>query len=256
VSGEGAEDAPAIDATRRRMALPATVPVELEFPADMEAPLRAVLAGEYDAPLFGSGLTILDVGANVGAFTLWARMRWPAGAIHAYEPHPETFRMLTANAGHLAEVSCTQAAVYPGDNATEALISRHAGDGEAGLVEAMATTWRSMPRERVIQVPVVHPRELPRADIVKIDAEGSEGAIVEAMDLSGVSLLLFEYQNLENLARIERAVAGRLETVRHDAYPWRDLLGDPSYRPELVDDRHGTVVMADPATRRLRREGG
>jgi hypothetical protein len=85
-----------------------------------------------------------------------------------------------------------------------------------------------MPRERVIQVP----------------------------DRSAVSLLLFEYQNLENPARIEGAVAGRLETVRHDAYPWRDLLGDPSYRPELAEDRYGTVVMVDPATRRLRREGG
>lgn len=100
------------------MALPATVPVELEFPANMEGPPRAVLAGEYDA--------------------LSARMRWPASAIHAYEPHPDTFRMLTANVGHLAEVSCTQGAVYPSDNATEALVSRHAGDGEARL----SRRWR------------------------------------------------------------------------------------------------------------------
>ncbi len=244
---------PVIDASRRRAALSAVVPVELEFPANMERPLRAVLAGEYDAPYFGTELTILDIGANVGAFSLWADLRWSRSVIHAYEPEPGTFRMLAGNVAHLPNVRCTQVAVYPSERTSEPLVSRHAGDGEAGLVEAMATTWRSMPAERIVEVPVLHPRELPRADIVKIDAEGSEGAIVAAMDLGATSLLLFEYQNLENLERIERATAGRFETVRHLAYPWRDLLDDPSYRPELRDDRYGTVVMVDPAKRRLRR---
>src|SRR5215217_6924918 len=138
-----------------RKTLPAVVPVEFELPAAMERSLREVLGGEYDAPYFGHGLTIVDVGANVGAFSVWADLRWPRSTIHAYEPHPGTFEMLVRNVGHLSNVRCERVAVYPSERATEPLISRYAGDGEAGLVDAMATTWRTLPVERMVEVPVL-----------------------------------------------------------------------------------------------------
>jgi hypothetical protein len=120
-----------------RRVLHAVVPVELEFPAAMESSLREVLEGEYDAPYFGDRLTIVDVGANVGSFSLWADLRWPQSTIHAYEPNPTTFDMLVRNVGHLPNIRCEQVAVYPSEHATERLISRYAGDGEA----AWSTRW-------------------------------------------------------------------------------------------------------------------
>jgi FkbM family methyltransferase len=236
-----------------RRTLSLIVPVELEFPGAMEESLRQVLAGEYDVPFFGEGLTVLDVGANVGAYCLWADRRWPRSTIHAYEPHPGTFDMLVRNVGHMPNVHCRQAAVYPSDRATEALISRYAGDGEAGLVDAMATTWRDMPPERVIQVPVLRPGDLPSADIVKIDAEGSEAAIVEALDLERTSLLVLEYQNLGTLERILAATRGRFDVVRHESHPWSPLLGNREYRRELRGDRYGMIAFAREHDGRLRR---
>lgn len=233
--------------------LSAVVAVELEFAAAIEGSLRQVLEGEYDAPFFGDGLTILDVGANVGAFSLWADLRWPRSTIHAYEPHPRTFEMLTRNVGHLPNIRCEQVAVYPSERDTEPLISRYTGDGEAGLVDAMATTWRSLPPDRVIEVPVIAPEALPAADIVKIDAEGSEAVIVERLDLARVSLLLLEYQNVDNLQRILRATRGRFELVRHDSHPWAALLGNREYRPELRGDRYGTIVLSRAHGGSLRR---
>ena len=61
--------------------LAAVVPVELEFAAAMEPALREVLEGEYDAPFVGEALSILDVGANVGAFSIWANLRDGAVAV-------------------------------------------------------------------------------------------------------------------------------------------------------------------------------
>jgi FkbM family methyltransferase len=208
-----------------------------------------------DAPYFGHGLTIVDVGANVGAFSVWADLRWPRSTIHAYEPHPGTFEMLVRNVGHLSNVRCERVAVYPSERAIDPLISRYEGDGEAGLVHAMATTWRTLPVERMVEVPVLAPAKLPEADIVKVDAEGSEAAIVEGLDLQRTSLLLVEYQNLENLDRIMRATAGRFDTVRQSSHPWNPLLKDADYRRELRDDRYGTLIQARLRTPKLRRGG-
>ena len=40
--------------------------------------IKDVLEGEYEAGFDGVGLDILDIGANVGSFALWATARWPS----------------------------------------------------------------------------------------------------------------------------------------------------------------------------------
>ena len=63
--------------------------------------LDKVLAGEYDLPptLLWSRApeTVLDIGANVGAFTAWARAMWPEARIDAYEPVPENCELFYQN---------------------------------------------------------------------------------------------------------------------------------------------------------------
>src|SRR5947207_13118313 len=49
-----------------------------------------------DLPAAVSG-SIVDVGANIGAFTLDVAARYPAATIHAYEPDPETCGVLRRN---------------------------------------------------------------------------------------------------------------------------------------------------------------
>lgn len=117
----------------------------------------------------------------------------------------------------------------------------------------MATTWRTPPTARMIDVPVRAPQELPNADIVKIDAEGSEALIIENLRLEETSLLLVEYQNLDNLERIMRATRGRMDVIRHTSHPWDPLLERGEYRSELRGDRFGTIVLAHLNTTKMRR---
>jgi hypothetical protein len=59
--------------------------------------MHEVFSGEYGG-YAGEDLRILAIGANMGAFSLWAAHRWPRSTIDAYEPNPGTFRLLEANA--------------------------------------------------------------------------------------------------------------------------------------------------------------
>src|SRR3954454_8777689 len=111
----------------------AVVPVELALAGPESASAaRDVLSGEYDAPYDGEGLRILDLGANLGAFWLWAQRRWPHSTITAYEPEPEAFALLERNTG--VRVRCVNAAVYPTDAATTTFVRRAGADIEGPLI--------------------------------------------------------------------------------------------------------------------------
>ena len=105
------------------------------------------------------------------------------------EPHPQTFASLQRNTLQLPDVRCVRAAVYPSRQETLPFYSRFAGDGEAGVVDVLQRIFNSLPEQGMFEVPVIHPANLPPADIVKIDTEGAEAAILEAMDLEPVSLI-------------------------------------------------------------------
>src|SRR5690242_4980783 len=53
----------------------------------------------YDVPGVDLGRcrTILDIGANVGLFALYAASVAPEAVIHSFEPEPATFERLTGN---------------------------------------------------------------------------------------------------------------------------------------------------------------
>jgi len=74
-----------------------------------------VLAGEYAAPVdFQNPPRVLDIGANVGAFTLWANQTWPGAAVIGYEPHPDNAAAWRENCAPLVStgrVNLVEAAV-------------------------------------------------------------------------------------------------------------------------------------------------
>jgi FkbM family methyltransferase len=255
------ESAPAVSAVepqaigQKRVVL-SRVPVALECPDPMAGTIAAVLNGEYESGYFGDKLTILDIGANVGSFAIWATMRWPDSVLHAYEPHPETFKMLLRNVEHLPNVICYGQAVYPSDKAHELFYSRYAGDGESGLVHYTARTFERLPQENIFPVQVIHPINLPKCDIIKLDVEGGEASILENMVLADVSLILLEYQDLDNRARIERRLEDEFVLEFEDSGSWDRILPGSEYRKSLAGNRYGHMVLANKKKNKLRKIAG
>jgi FkbM family methyltransferase len=179
---------------------------EFKCPLSCLPGVGEVFAGQYQfAGLKTSGPppVILDIGANVGAFSAWALlMQWPNATLHAYEPNPVMFDYLQQNCS--PRVKCHNAAV--GNAAKNTFyFGRHTplcGSLYKGAEQGEESTT----------VSVIAPEELPRADIIKIDAEGSEAYIVEHLrELP--SLLVLEWHSAEQRVRVESALRGRMKLV-------------------------------------------
>jgi FkbM family methyltransferase len=114
---------------------------------------------------------IVDLGANVGLFGAFAAGRWPRAEIHAFEPDPANAaiheRAIALNALQRRWTLVRAAAGATDGNvafvAGEVALSRLATEGEANTIE--------VPLHDVID-------ELADADLVKIDIEGGEWAIL------------------------------------------------------------------------------
>lgn len=235
------------------MRLASPIPVQIECPQQMESAVNYVFQGEYESHYFGTGLDILDIGANVGSFALWAEMRWPGSKIRCYEPNPGTFAYLKKNTAGHAAITCHNAALFPGARAREPFFSRYDGDGEAGLASYATDTFRAGAVVPAFEVDVVDPARVASAELVKIDIEGGEADVLEHLDLTATALVLLEFQNRSNRQRMRRVLQERgFERVLDEECPWDPILDYLDYRADLKGDVYGRMFYARKGQTRLR----
>lgn len=143
-------------------------------PENMVPHLQKVFDGEYDVPLEGS-FSILDVGANCGAFTAWAYHRWPGSIFHCYEPHPVNFNFLKENLAEIRNGSWTLNNMALGkDSETRVLYNGKNNGGEHSLLASCQGV-----SDTGMHVQVLDAAQAPTTNIVKIDTEGCEVEILE-----------------------------------------------------------------------------
>lgn len=142
-----------------------------------ERTTRAVLGA-----LVSPGMSIVDVGANIGFLTLLsAVLTGPTGRVLAFEPEPRNHARLTANieANGLHQVRVVQAACADREG-TAQLSVNSAETGWHRLVEPGGSTGGQ--KQLQVQVTTVDAQVGESAvDVVKIDVEGFEGAVVAGM---------------------------------------------------------------------------
>lgn len=235
--------------------LQAHIPVDIEFPEAMREAVTYVLHGEYECGLDGSALTVLDIGANVGSFALWALHRWPGSKIFSYEPNPDTFELLKRNTAGIASIRCISAAVFPpSSNGKAQFFSRFAGDGEAALLAYARDTFRDDFVRATHDVDVIAPNSVPRADVIKLDIEGGEAAVLGALDLSATSLVLAEFQNGRNREQMQATLTrAGFVAIADEACPWDPILDYKDYRQDLKGDVYGHMFYERRAQTRLTR---
>lgn len=164
---------------------------------------------------------VVDIGANIGAFALDAAVRFKTASVHAYEPDPDTFRILRQNVevnGLSSRVQIWNEAVagapgtlrlFRGDGSVMA--SAYQADGIHG--EARDVT--------AITLPAVVARTSGRIGLLKLDCEGAEADILETAGtaLDAVEYFVAEYHLAlvpDVVPRILRALGPAFHTAVED----------------------------------------
>ncbi len=132
---------------------------------------------------FRSNLVVLDIGANVGQYTLIAaRDVGPNGRIHASEPNPISYRRLASNIeiNSFENVSAHALAVSDSAGEVTLYVPDHDNMGGASL-QSSQTGQRNIAVRCVTIDEWARSADLdatPRIDLIKIDVQGLESAVL------------------------------------------------------------------------------
>jgi len=160
--------------------------MDLKFPPQWDwYPKIEFLFGLYEPGtasickrLVRPGMHVVDVGANVGYYTLlFSKLVGPDGTVYAFEPHPEIYQLLKHNTKRRKNIIILQKAVSNVNGEVEFYSSKHT-TGSHGLY---------VPQEFVIGSTKVASVSLDsflngrRCDLIKIDVEGAEPLVISGM---------------------------------------------------------------------------
>jgi FkbM family methyltransferase len=154
----------------------------------------------------------VDIGANIGAFSVWAAAF--GAKVVAYEPDPESADLARSNVklnGLARYVTVVEAALTADAEPGEATLHCNTANGNVWR-NSLVKEWRGGTDRQVQTLPVSsvwHPEVC-----IKLDAEGAEMPILERYAAERVARLVFEWSfDIDpSLARF-RSVVGQLEAV-------------------------------------------
>lgn len=134
----------------------------------------------YPFPLQSDPKVVVDIGAHAGEFTVMAALIWPKARICAYEPHPGVRELLVANTKQFKNVIVYGYAV--GAQGGPALL--HISD-DGTVCNSLRYERLQHPSGDSIPVEKIGAKEManPIPDVLKIDAEGVEWEIIEALKM-------------------------------------------------------------------------
>ncbi|MFZ2061865.1 MAG: FkbM family methyltransferase [Candidatus Binatus sp.] len=145
--------------------------------------LAALNEGVISNPYLGSGhielrqdSVVMDLGANMGDFTIIAAARCPRGRVYAVEPLSEYIPVLQTNVAlnHLSNVEIIQVAI--GDHEGEVAIS--VAGVQSSIYFDSGTKRETV---RITTIPqLMRDHRIDRIDLLKMDCEGAEWEILPA----------------------------------------------------------------------------
>lgn len=194
------------------------------------------------ASVLGPGMTFVDVGANIGLYTLLAaHLVGPGGSVVAVEPSPREQMSLRRNLalnGQFAVRVRTEALGQAGGTAIlHVTDAEHAGQNTLGRPRYTDTNVIEE-----IEVPIttldslVDEEGLERIDAVKVDVEGAEELVLRGAEASlrcFRPLVLLELQDpsLRTLGSSAKRVLSLLESLEYSLVGYSVQTGKPEPGP-------------------------
>jgi len=116
--------------------------------------------------------TIVDIGANIGFFTVSARSYFPHAQIHAYEPNPRIVSYLKQNAAQVCAMAFPEA-VGAREGRVTMIDDGYSGNARTKDVGLLSEGISQVPLETIVK------RLGGSVDLMKMDCEGAEWQILQ-----------------------------------------------------------------------------
>lgn len=222
----------------RYLKLSTTYPFEIQLRSSFTIEVKSfhdlvtywVIFCRQEYPIPQDAQTIIDLGGNIGVFTLWAAMNSPKASILAVEPYPETFHRLTSQIkkNNLEESVATLQVGVAGSSGYGWMdacceISQSIGLSQANDSTTQALQVKTLSLDELVSY-ACDKWSSKQIDLLKIDIEGSEHDAVHHSSietLRKVRNLVLEYHpNHSKASLFSKFEQAGLQCVSdNEAYP-------------------------------------
>jgi FkbM family methyltransferase len=187
--------------------------------------------------LLRQGAVVIDIGANIGAFSI-AAAQAGAAAVHAFEPLPDNFELLREN----IRLNGLGSIIYPVQLAVAAKSGPavfHYNDNDAGggtFFPSIHAAWRGGEKGTGVQQLSVEcislgeffkQKQIVACDLLKLDCEGAEHDIISTLDgiAACISAVIFEYHSDGKLDATLALLHGHgFKNIKRAPYPYQVIL--------------------------------
>jgi len=133
--------------------------------------------------LLGPTAVVVDIGANIGYYSLMAAVKATTGQVYSFEPVTKSFQQLNRNISlnKFSSIHTFQVAISDTNGHTTIYVSADDNSGMSGMKTAENFSGESETVQCLTLDEAVIQYNLPKIDLIKIDVEGAEINVLQGM---------------------------------------------------------------------------
>ena len=180
---------------------------------DLMALTNVWLVEEYSNFRINDNDIIIDIGAHIGLFTLYASQYCKNGIIFCFEPVEENYSVLLDNItqNNLKNVKSFKSAV----SKSESTITIYRNKDEAGH-SMFSSNSHALKVDSISLKKIIDENSIDRCDLIKLDCEGAEYEIIESLPLEyfkKISKMIIEYHFADSNPKLVNEIITKLKNV-------------------------------------------
>jgi FkbM family methyltransferase len=159
-------------------------------------------------PLVSGVKTVVDIGANVGAASVYLATAYPEAQVYALEPGSSPLSLLRQNVASLHNVTVLPFGLHSSEK-TLTLFHGKIDTVESSVSPSLRTTSESEPIQLLGASQFLSSHGIDKVDVMKIDTEGCEVPILRSLEkyLPEVKVLYVEYHSERDRRLIDGILA-------------------------------------------------